>query len=117
MAHRLLLAADAERDLLGIADFLVEAHVAFGLSEDEALDKAEARVLAIRHDLDRLCTTPHRGTRHEDILPGLRHVTLDRAIIWFDVDDEAKTVRVLAVFWDGADHQRRMLKRLLKDAL
>lgn len=116
VAHRLLLAADAERDLLGIADFLVEAHVAFGLSEDEALDKAEARVLAIRQDLDRLSATPHRGTRHDDLLPGLRHVTLERAIVWFDVDEDARTVRVLAVFWDGADHQRRMLTRLLKGA-
>ena len=38
-----------------------------------------------------------------------------RAIYWFDVDEGRRTVRVLAVFFGGQDHIRRMLIRLLED--
>jgi plasmid stabilization system protein ParE len=50
---------------------------------------------------------------HDDILPGLRHVTLGRAVIWFDVIEDKSNVRILAVFFGGQDHIRRMLARLL----
>lgn len=58
---------------------------------------------------------PHRGERHDDILPGLRHLAIDRAIYWFDVDEGREAVRVLAVFFGGQDHVRHMLVRLLGD--
>lgn len=114
MAYSLVLAADAEDDLLGIFDFLFEAHQTFGLSAEDAFDKAEARVFAIRRHLDGLCVKPNRGTLHDDMLEGLRNVTLERAIIWFDVEEVQRRVRVLAVFWDGEDHRRRMLLRLME---
>ena len=60
-----------------------------------------------------LAAAPHRGTLHDDLLPGLRHVTLGRAVVWFDIVEETREVRVLAVFFGGQDHQRRMLARLL----
>ena len=113
MDYSLVLAADAEDDLLGIFDFLFDTHQAFGLSAEEAFDKAEARVLAIRRDLESLCAKPHRGTLHDDMLEGLRNVTRGRAVVWFDIEETQRRVRVLAVFWDGEDHQRRMLLRLL----
>lgn len=40
---------------------------------------------------------------------------VDRAICWFTVDEPAETVRILAVFFGGEDHVRRMLIRLLSD--
>lgn len=104
MAHSLAIAEDAERDLLGIFDFLFEAHQTFGLSAEDAFDKAEARVFSIRRDPKALCAMPHRGTLHDDMPPGLRNVTLGRAVVWFDVAEEQALVRVLAVFWDGEDH-------------
>ena len=63
-----------------------------------AIDHAEARVLEIRATADRILTAPHRGERHDNILPGLRHLTIDRAIYWFDVNVDKETVRILAVF-------------------
>ena len=47
------------------------------------------------------------------LLPGLRHVTIERAIYWFDVPEAERTVRVLAVFFGGQDDVRHMLERLL----
>lgn len=58
--------------------------------------------------------TPHQGTLRPELAPGLRSVTKDRAIFYFDVDDDRRVVRVLAVFFGGQDHQRLMLKRLLE---
>ncbi len=48
-----------------------------------------------------------------ELLPGLRRVTKNQAIFHFDVDDGEKTLRVLAIFFGGQDHQRHMLKRLV----
>ena len=36
-----------------------------------------------------------RGTVRDDILPGLRHLSLDRATYWFEVDEPARRVRLL----------------------
>lgn len=46
---------------------------------------------------------------------GLRCVTKERAIFYFKVDDEAKVVQILAIFFSGQDHQRHILKRLGRD--
>ena len=113
MAFRIEFATDAERDLELILDHLVESHVSFGDNVPEALSRALQRVEAIRRNADRLGIAPHRGALHEDLLPGLRHVTIDRAIYWFDVLEAERTVRVLAVFFGGQDHVRHMLERLL----
>jgi toxin ParE1/3/4 len=40
-------------------------------------------------------------------------VTKQRAVFYFDVDDDQRLVRILAVFFGGQDHQRAMLRRLL----
>ncbi len=37
----------------------------------------------------------------------------ERAIFYFDADDDRRMVRVLAVFFGGQDHRRGMLTRLL----
>jgi toxin ParE1/3/4 len=73
----------------------------------------EARIRGIRSTAERLGIAPHRGCRHDDLLPGLRHLTLNRAIYWFDVDENLRRVRVLAVFFGGQNHVRHMLLRLL----
>ena len=74
-----------------------------------------ARILEIRSAANRILTAPHRGERHDGILPGLRHLSLGRATYWFDVDEGRETVRILGVFFGGQDHIRHMLTRLLED--
>ena len=113
MAWRVELAAEADLDLDLIFDHLLESYQSFGESLEEAFARAEARVREVRRAADRLGTAPHRGERHDALLPGLRHVTMDRAVYWFEVDEATERVRVLAVFWGGQDHARRMLARLL----
>ena len=114
MDLRLEFSAEAERDFDLIFDHLFDSYRGFGERVEAALDHAETRVMDIRAGADRILTAPHRGESHDDVLPGLRHLTIDRAIYWFDVDEARRTVRVLAVFFGGQDHRRRMLARLLE---
>ena len=110
---RLEFSAEAERDFGLIFDHLLESYVNFGESVESAVEHAAVRVLEIRATADRLLTAPHRGERHDDILPGLKHLTINRAIYWFEVSTDEKTVRILAVFFGGQNHVRHMLARLL----
>ena len=48
-----------------------------------------------------------------DLMPGLRRVTKDKAIFYFIVDEAKAHVNVFAIFYGGQDHQRRMLMRPL----
>ena len=114
MAFRLEFSVEAERDFELIFDHLFGSYRSFGESVEAALDHAEARVLDVRETAERILAAPYRGESHANILPGLRHLTIDRAIYWFDIDDARQTVRVLAVFFGGQDHVRHMLIRLLK---
>ena len=115
MAFRLEFSAEAERDFGLIFDHLLRSYLDFGENLESALDHAGARVLKIRSDAGRILSAPHRGERHDDILPGLRHLSIGRAIYWFDVNEANDAVRVLAVFFGGQDHVRHMLARLLED--
>ena len=115
MAFRLEFSAEAERDFGLIFDHLLRSYLDFGEGLESALDHAEARVMEIRAAAARILSAPYRGERHDDILPGLRHLAIDRAIYWFDIDEAGGTVRVLAVFFGGQDHVRHMMARLLED--
>jgi plasmid stabilization system protein ParE len=116
MRFAIEFSADAERDFELIFDHLFENYVAFGEGIDEALDHAARRVMDIRKAADRLASFPLRGQARDDILPGIRFLAIARAIYWFDVDQTAGRVRVLAVFFGGQDHIRHMLVRLLGKA-
>ncbi len=110
---RLEFSAEAERDFELIFDHLVNSYISIGESVESAVDRAAARILEIRANADGILTAPYRGELHDDILAGLRHLTMNRAIYWFEVNAENQTVRILAVFFGGQDHVRRMLARLI----
>ena len=114
-AFRLEFAAEAERDFGLIFDHLLHSYLEFGESLESALDHAESRIAEIREAAERITTAPHRGERHNNVLPRLRHLAIGRAIYWFDVDEEQEEVRVLAVFFGGQDHVRHMMARLLAE--
>jgi plasmid stabilization system protein ParE len=111
MRFAIEFSADAERDFGLIFDHLFESYVAFGEGTEEALDHAARRVMDIV--ADRLASFPLRGTARDDISPGIRFLAIARAIYWFEVDQTARKVRILAVFFGGQDHIRHMLVRLL----
>lgn len=113
MAYRVERSEASDRDFEAIFDFLYEAALGFGEDEATAYQRASTRILEIEDAMEALGEVPHQGTLHPDFSDGLRSVTKGRAIFYFDVDDSEELVRVLAIFFGGQDHQRRMLLRLL----
>jgi len=113
MPYKIEFAEASERDLELIFDHLFESYLGFGESTVHALEHAALRISDIRAAAASLTLIPERGTARGDILPGLRFMVMDRATRWYDIDDEARTVRVLGIFFGGQDHIRRMLIRLL----
>lgn len=78
----------------------------------DALDRADGRVRTIEDAMMQLGAIPHHGTLCEDVMPRLRRVTKNKAILYFIADDELAEVRVLAVFFSGQDHLRHIVERL-----
>jgi plasmid stabilization system protein ParE len=113
LAYKVRRSADTDRDLDEIFEFLVEAALDFGESIETAHDRASSRLVAIERDIRAIGAAPHQGTLRPHMSPGLRNVTKGRAVIYFEVDDAAQIVHVLAVFYGGQDHRQRMLARLL----
>jgi plasmid stabilization system protein ParE len=106
--------AAADQDLGIIFDHLVEAYVALGEAEIDAFERAAARLRGIEYDIERLGLAPMQGTLCTELAPCLRRVTKNGAVFYFEVSADGKRVDVLAVFFGGQDHQRRMLARLLR---
>ncbi len=71
------LTAQAVRDLQAIQRHLVESYIRTGQDTAPAVVRAEKRTRFLRKQADRLETVPHRGTRHDHWLPGLRSATFD----------------------------------------
>ena len=115
MGSRLEFSAAAERDLSLIFDHLFDSYCSLGEPPGEASSHAAERVQRIRGNADRICIAPDRGTTHDDIISGFRHLTIERAIFWYVVDECEAVARVLAVFFGGQDHVRHMLLRLSAD--
>lgn len=77
---------------------------------DRAL--ADRTVDAIRAFIKSLTTMPHCGTRRDELRPGLRIVPFGkRTAIAIEIDDEAKVVTVLRVFYGGQDYEAVLGRR------
>lgn len=109
-----VFAAEAINDLRLISDHLIQAYQGLGEPPAEARRHAAARIDAIISAAERLATAPLRGESHDDLLPGLRHLALDRAVYWFRPRPQQQEIQVLAIVFGGQDHQRHMLVRLLQ---
>jgi toxin ParE1/3/4 len=111
VAFEVVRSRASDRDLERIFDHLAASHRALGDQAETSIDRAAARVRAIE-DAMALGRAPFQGTLREDLLPGRRQVTKDRAVFYFTVDAATEQVRVLAVFFGGQDHLVHMLHRL-----
>lgn len=69
------------------------------------------RLRAIESGIAALARRPYRGTLSVEY-PPFRFVAVQRAVIWFHVDEPAEVVRVMALFFGGEDHITRMRDRL-----
>ncbi|MBE0533440.1 MAG: type II toxin-antitoxin system RelE/ParE family toxin [Rhodospirillales bacterium] len=113
MAWAVEFSEEAENDFELIFDHLFDSYADFGETLEDGFERAARRVMKIRKAGEDIAKAPHRGTIRDDIVPGLRNVTIDRAIFWFDLDDDHRIVRILGVFFGGQDHIRRMMVLLL----
>jgi toxin ParE1/3/4 len=111
-----VFAVEAINGLVLITEYLTQAYSGFGEPLVEAQYHAQERIESIITAAERLATAPLRGESHDDLLPGLRHLALDRAVTWFRARAEQREVQVLAVFFGGQDHQRCMMVRLLQNS-
>jgi len=102
-----VFAAEAINDLVLITDYLTQAYYGFVEPLVEAHSHAQVSIEAIITAAERLATAPLRGESHG---------ALDRAAYWFCSRAEQREIQVLAVFFGGQDHQRRMLVRLLQNS-
>ncbi|MFT4181603.1 MAG: type II toxin-antitoxin system RelE/ParE family toxin [Rhizobium sp.] len=112
MVFEVVRSADSDRDLSLILDHLIESYITLGDRLPDGFDRAAARIHAIEADMEALAQAPYQETLLPAVAPGLRRVTKNRAIFYFDVDDERQLVRVLAVFFGRQDHRHHFLKRL-----
>ena len=112
MAFKVLRSTQTDQDLGLILDHLIQSYLDLGDALPAAFTRAARRVESIEADMEALHKAPFQGTLLPEILPDLRRVTKNKAVFYFDVDEAEKTVRILAVFFGGQDHQRHMLKRL-----
>ena len=112
MVYRVLREAQVTRDLDLIEDYLVATYLSLGEDEEGATSRATARIEDAQSYIRSFANHPHRGTEHPRIHHGLRTVTSNRFIYYFEIDEPRSEVRVLAVFFGGVNHQKQILDRL-----
>lgn len=96
MARRVLLRPAARRDLSSLYAYIRD--------ERGDPDVAMAYIRRIRAFCEALATFPERGTRRDDIRPGLRIVGFERRVaVAFSVTSE--TVVVARVFYGGRHYE------------
>jgi toxin ParE1/3/4 len=109
---RVRRAADVTRDLELIEEHLVRACQEFGDDLENAMERAATRIDEALNYLRTFAVRPHRGSEHPNIQPGIRTVTHKSFVFYFEIDDPSSEVRILAIFFGGADHRRQIVDRL-----
>ena len=95
MRYRVIRHPLVDRDIARIAAFLLQFTTPRSVAD---------KIARIDSDAGALAENPHRGTRRDDILPGLRAIpSAGKGVIAFDVNEESRVVRILSVTWAGAD--------------
>ena len=95
MSYRVVFSPEVREQLVELYRYIAEA-----ASPDIAARYTEAIVIYC----ESLCTSPLRGTKRDDVRPGLRITNYKkRAVIAFDVD--ADVVSIIGVFYGGQDYE------------
>ncbi len=93
MVHRVVFAPEARAQLVSIFDYIAGA---------AGPDRAFVFTTAIIDQCESFTTFPHRGTRRDDLRPGLRTIGFRRRVtIAFDVVGDQTTI--IGVFYGGQD--------------
>ena len=92
-----------DRDIARIAAFLL------GHATPRS---AREKMAALDADVNALAENPYRGTRRDEISPGLRAIpSAGRGVIAFEIREDLRTVRILSNTWGGADWQGKIGRR------
>lgn len=92
-----------ERDISRIASFLLEHTTPRSVAEKIAL---------LDEDASSLAENPWRGTRRDEVSPGLRAIpSAGNGVIAFEVREDTRTVRILSITWGGFDWLGRVANR------
>jgi len=113
MAFRIVRSQASTDDLRIIFRHFIDSYVALGDELPQAADRAMRRMDALERDLQLIARAPYQGTLASyPGFEGVRHVTKNKVVFYFQVQETQKVLRLLAVFFGGRDHQRHMRKRL-----
>lgn len=101
--YKILRHPSVDADLLDILDLIAEySGVEVALRK---LDEIETTLQNLEH-------TPHNGTLRHEIYPNLRAIpTARKGVICFVVDDETRTVLIVAITYAGQEWVQRVVKR------
>ena len=92
-----------DRDIARIARFLLNYTTPRSVA---------GKMAALDTDVHALGENPYRGTRRDEISPGLRAVpSAGKGVIAFEIKEDTRTVRILSITWDGSDWLGRIAKR------
>lgn len=113
MGFRIARSEASIRDLEIVYRHLIDTYVKLGDDLDEAIGRATARMRAADDDMNSIARQPYQGTLlSAKDAAGIRHVTKNKVVFYFEIGETDQTVHVIAVFFGGQDHQRHILTRL-----
>ncbi|MBS0641367.1 MAG: type II toxin-antitoxin system RelE/ParE family toxin [Proteobacteria bacterium] len=105
-------AASVIRDIAAIRRHLVRTYQEFGDAQPIATERAGERIRDAFSYMQGFATYPYRGTVHPELQGDIRHVTDKGFIYYFEIDELVDEVKILAVFFRGEDHLRKIAERL-----
>ena len=95
--YSVVFAPEADDDLVDLYEYI---------SGNGSATVAARYTDAIVEYCEGMATFPHRGTRRDDIRPGLRITNYKhRAVIAFEVNDSSGIVAILGVYYGGRDYE------------
>lgn len=104
MPYRIHRHPEVEWDLFSIVDLIAEY---------ACVEVAERKLKEIEQSIKNLAQTPHIGSIHNDLCPGLRAIPSARkGVITFTIDDELETVYIINITYAGADWINHLSRRL-----
>ena len=103
MPHRVIYQPKAEDDLQNIITYIIE--------RSGSVETAYQYADRIKVFCDSFVTFPHRGTKRDDLRPGLRITNFERRVtIAFSVTDD--TVIIARIFYAGRDIDQQLISYL-----
>nr|WP_294516349.1 hypothetical protein [uncultured Rhodopila sp.] len=110
--YAVLRGVNVSRDFSRIRKHLIQSYQAFGDTKARATERANSRTREAFEYMLTFATQPHRGTVHPELRDGVRHVTAQQFVYYFEIDDNRAEVRIITVFFGGEDHLEQIAERL-----